>query len=520
MITQFFKVFSFWLLSVCSVFAQQQKPNILFIASDDLKPLLACYGEKQILTPNLDRLAKMGTVFLNNHCQQAICAPSRASLLTGKRPDATKVWDLATKIRDINPNITTLPQYFKQNGYFVTGIGKIYDNRSTDKQEDEPSWSEPYMRVKQADYAAGFQNAVSGFHGVEAKNIIQQKKKENEGKDFITGADGVKRVNYNLLKTPAFEGVDAPDEAYLDGVVARLAVAKLADLAKTNTPFFYAVGFAKPHLPFVAPKKYWDLYDRQALPLAPYQENSKNGIPFAVFKGNELINQYTDDKGNRIANDQDKISEALQRQAIHGYYACISYLDAQVGKLLDALERLQLDKNTIIVFWGDHGFHLGDHGRWAKHTNFEQATRSPLIIASPNHKGNQKTKSLSEFVDIFPTLIEMAGLPKHDGLDGKSLVPILKNPKTTIKPYAQSQYPRGDKVMGYTLRTTQYRYVAWFEVNFKRDKVTPNSKPVGVELYDYKKDPLETENFAALPQYQKIVEKHERLMRDFLANQN
>lgn len=501
------------------LFAQQEKPNILFIAIDDLKPVLNCYGESQMLTPNIDRLAKMGTVFMNNYFQQAVCAPTRASLLTGQRPDYTRVWDLKTQIRDMVPNVVTLPQYFRQNGYTTATIGKVFDQRSVDKGMDVPSWSIPavsYGKMPSSEFAKGFQDFVGNYQLPETKAKLLKIEAEAKAR----GLNGKELDDFMHNQGPAYESADVPDDAYMDGVVARKATAMLAQFAKEKKPFFYAVGFVKPHLPFVAPKKYWDLYDRSEIKISPIQQLSIGAPDYATQNSGELINGYVQGNFERFTDGSKPQAEAVQKELIHGYYASVSYMDAQVGKLLDELKKQGLDKNTIIVFWGDHGWHLGDHGLWCKQDNLEQATHAPLIIATPQYKGNQKAQGLSEFVDVFPTLTDLAGLKTPEGLAGKSLVPILKNPKIEGKTYVQSQYPRkGDKIMGYTIRTKQYRYIAWYQQNFRKDKVLATASPVAVELYDYKKDALETENLATKSEYKAILKEHEKLMTEFLTNQ-
>ena len=516
----------FFQIAVCiaffssHTFAQKAKPNVLFIAVDDLKPLLNCYGESQMITPNIDRLAKMGTVFMNNYCQQAVCAPTRASLLTGQRPDYTRIWDLKTQIRDMVPNIVTLPQYFRENGYVTATIGKMFDQRSVDKGMDIPSWSVPtgtYGKLQPSDYAKGYENPTNGYQSNETKAKLAKIEVDARAR----GLDGAELVEFlSKNRGPAVESADVPDDAYTDGIVAKKAVAMLSQFAKEKKRFFYAVGFVKPHLPFISPKKYWDLYDRSKINISPVQHLSNGAPSFAAQNSGELINSYFKSNFERFNEGSIPQNEDVQKELIHGYYAAVSYMDAQVGKLLDELERSGLDKNTIIVLWGDHGWHLGDHGLWCKHDNYEQATRAPLIISSPGFKGGQKAQGLSEFVDIFPTLTDLAGLTLPEGLAGKSLVPMLKNPKAEVKSYAQSQYPRnGDKIMGYTIRTKQYRYVAWYEENFRKKKILGDVKPVAVELYDYKKDALERDNLAERPEYKEVLKNHEKWMNEFLTTQ-
>lgn len=512
---------SITLCLLCSIlFAQKRtKPNVLFIAVDDLKPVLNCYGESQVITPNIDRLAKMGTVFMNNYCQQAVCAPTRASLLTGQRPDYTRIWDLKTQIRDMVPNVVTLPQYFKENGYITATIGKMFDQRSVDKGMDVPSWSVPAVSYGNypSNYATGFEKPVNGYQFPETKAKIAKIRAEAESRG-LTDTELTEYLANN--KGPAVESADVPDDAYTDGVVAKNAIEMLGKFAKDQKPFFYTVGFVKPHLPFVSPKKYWDLYDRTKIKLSGVQQMPIGAPEYAAQNSGELYNGYLQSNFEHFDSKATSQSEAIQRELIHGYYASVSYMDAQVGKLLDELKKQGLDKNTIIVLWGDHGWHLGDHGLWCKHDNCEQATKAPLIIASPEFKGNQKAQGLTEFVDVFPTLTELAGLKTPVDLAGKSLVPVMKNPKIEIKAFSQSQYPRkGDKMMGYTIRTKRYRYVAWYEQNYRNTIILSTAKPVAVELYDYQKDALETENLASKTEYKPVLKDHEKLMSEFLTNQ-
>jgi len=437
------------MVPACQAVAKDaQHPNVLFIAVDDLKPMLGCYGNDQIKSPNIDELAARGTMFTNAHCQQAVCGPSRASLLTGLRPDTTKVWDLKTLIRKNLPDVVTLPQYFKQNGYESIGIGKIFDPRSVDgrRKMDEVSWSKPYLH---AEYAA---DATFGYLNPDWVKHIKQKQAEVRAK----GHKGYDKILKLIGKKPT-DMADVPDEAYQDGAMALMAVDQIKQLSKQDKPFFLAVGFKKPHLPFNAPKKYWDLYDRDSLDLAEFQQ-MPDGAPGYAFQDSWELRSYMVPKKGRLPDDQ-------QRELIHGYYACVSYIDAQVGKLIDALQEAGVADNTVIVLWGDHGWHLGDHGMWCKHTNYEQATRAPLIFYSPRiGKAGNQTKSIVEFVDIYPTLCELAGLPVPKGLQGVSLTPVMEDANVAVKPVAVSQYPRKYEhgyVMGYTLRDRRYRYIEW-----------------------------------------------------------
>jgi len=524
------------LLCICfqmtTIAQKKEKPNVLFIAIDDLKPILGCYGNKIIKTPNIDRLANMGTVFLNNYCQQAVCGPTRASLMTGKRPDYTKVWDLKTTMRSVNPDIVSIPQYFASQGYSTQGIGKVYDPRCVDKKIDEPSWTVPYYKTDLKYYADGFEEPILGRYQLPETRALAEKyinealaqgMKKNEANEYA-----MKKIK------PSTECADVPDNAYNDGANILQAKDILKDLSKSSTPFFFAVGIAKPHLPFVAPKKYWDLYSREEMPIEKYQEKPKNAVDVAFHNAGEL-KAYTDIAPLASFSDTKNFGLTLpldkQKELIHGYYAAISYTDAQVGILLDELEELGLIKNTIIVLWGDHGWHLGDHNLWCKHTNFEQATHAPLIISSPKIKSG-KTKSQTEFVDIFPTLCDLAGLAVPTYLDGKSLMPIMKNNNEIVKEFSVSQYPRsggdpeterlgyaGAKVMGYSIRTSQYRYTVWMGSNFRSSQKFDKSMIIGEELYDYVNDPEETENVVNEKKYNSISGELKNKMVEFFKTQ-
>ena len=461
------------------------KKNILFIAVDDLKPSLGVYGDSFAKTPHIDYLASLGTTFTNAHVQQAICAPSRVSLLTGLRPDLTEVWDLETQMRDKNPSIITLPQYYRENGFKTVGMGKIFDNRSVDKGLDKSSWSSPFIRVNVDHPIHG--NTITGFQSPENKKIL------SEIRDKAI-ADGIpNRDMWQYLRSkhkPSTESFDISDEGYFDGAIALKAVSQINELAKDDDPFFLAVGFQKPHLPFVAPKKYWDLYNRESIELASYQKWARGTVKLS-YNNNGEMRSYTDIPDSFEENGL--INAEKQKELIHGYYACVSYIDAQVGKILDAVKENNLLENTTIILWGDHGWHLGDHGQWAKHSNFEQATRSPLIIVDPKTKRNNFNSSPTEFIDVFPTLVELSGLQTPDNLQGKSLVPILNGKSKKVKDYAVSQYPRG-KAMGYALRNGRYRYVAWYK---NRNSIKEQDIIIK-ELYDYKNDPEETVNIVGI----------------------
>ena len=486
-------LYSFTAITLSTLHAQ--KKNVLFIPVDDLKPMLGAYGDSLVKTPNIDRLAKKGTVFLNTSCQQAICGPARASLLTGLYPDQTEVWDLRTKMRDINPDVLTIPQYFKNKGYVTAGIGKTFDNRCVDNGQDmdKPSWSIPYIKVNSQQYANPEVNAA----WKKAEKLVKgQKFKVN-----YLRAKAISDLGGPLCR-PSTESMEVPDYTYADGANAREGVRILASLAKSKEPFFLSVGFSKPHLPFVAPKKYWDLYSTEEISIATFPTKAKNS-PEIAYKGSNLgeISSYSD-----IPNEG-PLSFQKQKQLIHGYMAATSYMDAQVGLLLDKLEALGIYDNTVVILWGDHGFHLGDHGLWTKHTNFEQAVRSPMIISAPSEFSSNKNNIPTEFVDIFPTLCELTNLDIPAHLAGKSLVPLMKDPNTQLRFAALSQYPRGSKRMGYTLRSKRFRYVKWLQMNYKTGERT--GRLIATELYDYENDPLETLNLSGDPNYKKIVNEFE-----------
>ena len=532
MIKSSFFASSFALIILNSFFsqaslAQKAKPNILFIAVDDLKPVIGAYGNKMIKTPNIDRLARRGTVFLSNYCQQAICGPTRASILTGMRPDMTKIWDLKAKIREVSPDIVTLPQYLITQGYSTQGIGKVFDPRNVDEQNDQKSWSVPYHKTDKKYYVPALGEPAEGRYQLkETKAMVEKVISEAIAKG-MTKAEA--NAEANLKVRPTSENIDVPDNAYNDGANILQSKDILKQLSKKGEPFFFAVGIAKPHLPFVAPKKYWDLYKTSEMPLAPFQEQSTNPIAVAYHNAGE-IRAYTDMPADLAKTKQKDfgytISPAKQQELIHAYYAAISYTDALVGDLLNTLDSLGLSKNTIVVLWGDHGWHLGDHNLWCKHSNFEEATRAPLIISAPGIDPNS-TKSQTEHVDVFPTLCDLAGLPIPSQLQGKSLKPVMINPANAVKKYSTSQYPRSGldeesgrtgfveaNTMGYSIRDGQYRFTIWMKNGFRSTRKYAEKDEIGMELYDYKADPLETKNVAGEKNYASVAAK----MRSDLLN--
>jgi len=480
------------------------RPNVLMIPVDDLKPLLHCYGVEGILTPNIDRLATRGTVFLNNACQQAVCGPTRASLMTGLYPDSTGVWDLATRMRDVNPDVLAMPQYFIRHGYETTGVGKTYDYRCVDKKADAPSWSIPYASQK-LQFSTEVPHPVRGYHHPETKAAARKGSQAIKGKSFRSGSARNRAMAdaAGPMAAPATECMAVPDDAYTDGALAKAGCVLLEELARGGKPFFLSVGFLKPHLPFVAPKKYWDMYDRSKITPHRFQEHAANGPEIAYHTSGELRSYSDMPRTGDLTTEQ-------QTELIHGYRACVSYMDAQVGRLLDKLDELGIASKTIVCLWGDHGWHLGDHAMWCKHSNFEQAVRAPLIIAAPGKAGGQKTDAPTGFVDVFPTLCELMALPIPEQLEGKSLVPLLTDPTASVRDAILSQYPRGidgKPVMGYTLRDRRYRYVKWLQMDFRKGE--RSGLLVGHELYDYQTDPHETVSQAENVDYADVVARFE-----------
>jgi len=455
-----------------------KRPNVLFIPVDDLRPELGCYGNTHIKSPYIERLAKRGVVFERAYCQQAVCNPSRASLLTGLRPDTIRVWDLVTNLRDQVPDVVTLPQYFKQNGYYAVGMGKIFHNTFP----DPPSWTIPDQPKP----------APTREYRKEVLDELNRLRAEAREAGMSEKEIG------NRIRGPATDVEDVPDNQRFDGALGDLALEQLRKAASQKAPFFVAVGFIRPHLPFTPPKKYWDLYDPARIPLAinPYLPH---GAPPVAFGDRSMGGMYElrdcMDFKDAPSPFEGSLTEAQQRRLKHGYYASTSFIDAQVGRLLDELDRLGLSDNTIVVLWGDHGWKLGEHNGWCKQTNYEVDTRSPLIIVAPGAKANGKSShALVEFVDIYPTLCDLAGLPLPGNLEGKSLKPLLANPSGTVKTAALSQFPRrhqGVDYMGYTIRTNRYRYVEWINLE--------TTETAATELYDHQNDPGEDTNIAAQP---------------------
>lgn len=484
--------------------------NILFLAVDDLKPLLNAYGEHQMHTPNLDRLAKMGTIFTNAHVQQAVCGPSRASVMTGMYPDHTKVWDLETNFRKSAPELMSMPEYLITQGYETTATGKIYHHGPVSKGHDYKSWSIPHSDPYYFDKKYGTP-AFGAYHDPETKRLMNTYLQEAKGKGLKNKA--LREYVFERIR-PSTESADVSDESYSTGLLPVEGIKRMDKMLKIGKPFFLGIGFIRPHLPFIAPKKYWDLYKREDIKLAEFQELSE-GTPKIAYHSFGELRSYSDiDNKARLG---ERLPEAKQRELIHGYMASISYVDAQIGKLLDALEERNILKETVIVLWGDHGYHLGDHTEWNKHSNFEQATRIPFMFAGPGVAKNKKVDKPVELLDLFPTLFDLAGV-KSPKLDGKSLAPLLDtDPNTNLNPkYAISQFRRHKSKMGYSIRTNRYRYTEWHDEGYRSYKPYDEKRILGRELYDYHEDPLETKNLVDELKYSSIVKELKGDLKSFL----
>jgi len=448
------------------------RPNILLILVDDLKPSLGAYGDRTAITPNLDRLVGRGLRFDAAYCNQAVCASSRFNLLLGARSTTTGIYQFGRDFRDTYPGAVTLPQFFRRHGYRAESMGKVF-HVGHGTYDDAASWSLP----AQKDLVIEYVDPASTRDGspTNEQALFTNLRRQPGAGPFPRGA--------------AWESPDVPDGVYADSRVATHAISRLR-AAKENPadPFFLAVGFVRPHLPFSAPKKYWDLYDPAKLPM-PARETAPDGVvPSAMKRGGEIdaffpvpkppVHPYPDD---------------IKRRLIHGYYASTSYVDVQIGRVMTALDELKLADNTIVVLWGDHGWHLGDLGIWTKHTNFEQANRIPLVVIAPGvTRPGTHTGQLAETVDLYPTLAELAGLPLLTDplkLDGASLVPVLRDPAARVRDHAYHCFPRGE-LLGRAIRTERHRLVEW-------KKIGAPAESALIELYDYTDDSVESRNLAA-----------------------
>lgn len=465
---------------------QRKQFNVLLIAVDDLRPMLGCYGATPIQSPHIDSLAKRAVVFTRAYCQIAKCGPSRLSMLTSLRPDTTRVYDHRRsdlkRYRNLNPQIASLPKHFRQQGYFTQSFGKIYH----DGWDNPSDWSVPSSPGRPAEI----------LETVDEKAI--QKIPLAQRVDVPT-------IIRSRDDCPAIQSPDVPDQTLFAGRMTTEAITAIE--TKRGGPFFIAVGYRRPHLPLVAPKRYFDLYKLNANWLPANREppldapimawfNSDVYAGFAKRVGFTMPIPPTSREQGMLYNGFElrsyrgipyhgPIEDDLQLKVRQAYMACISYVDAQIGRLLAALRRQKLVEKTIVVFYSDHGWHLGEHASWGKMTNYEFDTRVPLIIAVPGFDAG-RTESLTELIDIYPTLCEFSRLPIPMHVEGKSLVPIWSNPKAVINIAAYSQFTRFQKYMGRAVRTERYRYVRWSD--------RKSGQVVARELYDHKVDPAENRN--------------------------
>ena len=431
-----------------------KKHNVLFIPVDDLRPQLRCYGRRQMVTPHIDQLAAGGIIFTQAYCQVPVCGATRASLLTGVRPNRNRFVTYAAWADEDLPGALTLPQHFREHGYTTSTVGKVFHHRT---DAAERSWSGgpwvPPMRSK-----GGWRNYL-----LEENIAIYQ---ENDGRG------------------PPFESADCPDDAYFDGQIADYGIEELNRLSEAEDPFFLAVGFIKPHLPFNAPESYWDLYKSDDVNLAANPFRPSGAPDEAMHNWGELRTYFS-------VPPEGPLPEGMDRRLVHGYYAATSYMDAQVGRLLAELDRLGLRENTIVVLWGDHGWQLGEHSLWCKHCNFDTSLNAPLIVSAPDIAGGRQSGALVEFVDVYPTLCELAGLPTPDHLEGTSFAPLMDDPTRPWKKAAFSRYIAGDSI-----RTEQHLYTEWTD-----DEGNTTARM----LYDHTADPDENENIAESPESADLV---------------
>jgi iduronate 2-sulfatase len=456
------------LITLFAISATGAKPNVLLLLVDDLKPALGCYGDSIAKSPHIDKLAARGMRFDLAFCNQSVCAPSRFTLMLGSHSTSTGLYGLGSQLRQVLPDAVTIPQHFAAHGYRSESLGKIF-HIGHGNNGDPESFSVPHFKEKVIEYA----DPASTDGG----------KLTREEAYFSNQRLGEIR---SLPRGAAYESPDVADEAYADGRVAEETIRRLQAAKERKAPFFIAAGFARPHLPFSAPKRYWDRYDPATLPLPSIESLPTDSARIGHKRGGEICNYFPAPNHG----EAQEFSLELKRNLVHGYYASVSYVDAQIGKVVDELDRLGLADNTIIVLWGDHGFHLGDLGVWTKHTNYEQANRIPILIAAPGVVPGV-TKQLAESVDIFPTLAELAGLPAPSGpqpIDGVSLVPVLRSPHARVRAHAYHSYPRS--TLGRAIRTERYRLVEWRHPDAPRDEAI-------IELYDYAASPIELANVAA-----------------------
>ncbi len=473
--------------------SRDSKPNVLFVIVDDLRPELGCYGNTEIISPNFDALAARSVTFTRAHCQAAACAPSRASVMLGQRPDTTQVWSLGEEFRKINPAAVTMPMHFHEFGYHTVSLGKIFHNHMPDPVSfDEPDLRPPeYLTSEMID-----RDPESFYYDEELNRELARVRERRLEKNPNAYAGG-------WAYGRSWEASDAPDSAFYDGAQTDLALETLKRLKDSHQPFYMAVGYYRPHLPFVAPKKYWDLYDRGKISTAPNPYLPENAPVMAPDSNYELRGCYDLEwvQHPSLAT----LPEDTARLLKHGYYASVSYVDACFGRLMRGLDERGLADDTIVVVWGDHGWKLGEHNGWGKQTNYTIDTRVPLFIRAPGHRSmGSESRSLVELVDLFPTLCDLAGIEIPDRMEGVSLAPLLEDPGRKVKSAVFSQYHRRPNVtpdkgryMGFSMVTERYHYVEWR--TWDNDKKLAG-ETAAVELYDNLTDPQENVNVAGHPE--------------------
>lgn len=466
---------------------------MLFLAVDDLRPELACYGVEHAITPSLDRLAATGVLFERAYCQQAVCNPSRASVMTGLRPETLGVLDLKTDFRTTRPDAVTVGEHFGRNGYRTWAIGKIFHNIFP----DERSWTDPKT------FLDGYPFDPDAVYR-EPENLEALERRKEQIRANGREARFIDRFGQWYLKHTATEAPDVADSAYYDGAQTDYAIEQLEKFAAGEQPFFAAVGFYRPHLPFNAPRRYWDLYDRDAIPLPDPAGPVVDAPPMAINNMRELRG-YADFRG-RPQPHEGPLAEEEIRLLRHGYLASVSYIDAQVGRLLDALDRLGIADDTVVVLWSDHGWKIGEHQSFGKMTNYEIDTRVPLLVRAPGQQvEGARVGGLVELLDVYPTLSELCGLPAPQGIEGRSFARQLAAPDEPFRDAAYSVFlregiwtaPDGVEYFGRTIRTDRYRYVEWMRRG--------ETEVVARELYEHDVDPLETRNVAGLPENEKLL---------------
>ena len=478
-----------------------KKPNVLFISIDDLRPALGAYGDEVAITPTIDQFAREGMTFLNTFAQVAVCAPSRASLMTGLRPDSTRVWHLGDKFREINPATVTMPQHFSKHGYHTINLGKIFHNY----MPDSVSWNEPDLRPSrylQPDWLGRDGETFYISQEVAKSQVIKR--------DSLLKLRPIRYAD-GWNTGPAWEAADVHDTMYYDGAQNELTKKSLTRISKLDKPFYMGLGFFRPHLPFTAPKKYWDLYDRSTIPLAINPEMPDGAPPYTMNSMYEL--RHYDGFGHiGHPTSSYRMSEDTVRTLRHGYYASVSYVDALLGDLFDHMKALDIYDNTIIIIWGDHGWKLGDHNSWGKMTNFNIDLRVPMMIRYPQQKNRgAATKAITELIDMFPSLCELADIPVPDYMQGTSFLPLISDPDLKWKDAAFSQFHRRPKVsadgkryMGYSINTHSHHYIEWYGWDPEQGE---RGDFKSAELYDSVNDKHETTNLISDKGYESVVDE-------------